>query len=77
MDRIPTAGMRIRDESGRRWVVAETLQSGRDTYTVSCVGRREFRKEVLHERDLAGDLLELARRTTERRRRWRNRNYVP
>ena len=81
LERVPTPGMRIRDYWGQEWVVAEALQSGRDTYTVSCVGRREYQKGVLGKRDLAGDLLELARRSidgaNEQRRRWKNRNYFP
>lgn len=88
LDRLPTPGMRIYSHQGhffwgQRWVVEEVLQSGVDTYTVFCVGRDEYvdhlRHRSLGERDLAAELLELARRSseavTERRRRRKNRNF--
>jgi hypothetical protein len=81
LERIPIPGMRIRDYQDREWVVAEAVQSGRETYTVSCVGRGEYQKGLLDARDLADDLLKLARRSidgaAEQRRRWKNRNYFP
>ena len=87
---LPTRGMRIRSHGGasyrgRPWVVDEVLQSGRATYTVFCVDRREYLDSLRHgSRDapeLAAELLELARRTastvTEQRRRWKHRHYQP
>lgn len=79
--RIPTTGMSIRDEWGRRWLVDETLRSGHATYTVSCVERGLYRRTMVQGRDLAADLLELARRpidtAAEQLRRWQHRNYIP
>jgi hypothetical protein len=86
-DHLPTPGTRISSDRGhwswsQVWVVAEVLQSGRDTYTVFCVGRREHLDRLRHRSsgkpDLAAELLELARHTTEtvtkQRRRWKYRN---
>ena len=87
-DQIPTRGARIYSHRGHFywghvWVVDEVLQSGRNTYTVFCVGRSEY-LDGLRERsggkpDLASELLELARHTgetvTERRRRWKHRKF--
>ena len=64
-------------------MVQEVLQSGVDTYTVFCVRRDEYvenlRRRSGGKPDLAAELLELARHTSEavkeRRRRWKNRNY--
>jgi hypothetical protein len=87
-DRLPTPGARIYSHHGhffwgRVWVVDEVLQSGADTYTVFCVGREEYVENLRHGSggtpDLAAQLLELTRHTSEtvreRRRRWKNRNY--
>jgi hypothetical protein len=89
-DQVPTPGTRIYSHHGhfywgQVWVVDEVLQSGRDTYTVFCVGRSEYLDGLRHRSggkpDLAAELLELARRTsetvTERRRRWKYRNSQP
>jgi hypothetical protein len=81
LDDVPTAGMRIHDDSGREWLVSEALQSGRHTYTVFCVGQRASQEDVAERRDLASGLLELARRSRDtvnkHRRRWKDRNYYP
>ena len=84
---VPSPGTRLRSHgySGRTWVVDEVLQSGRDMYTVFCVGRAEYmdkRRQASGARsDLPTELLELARRTSdaasEGRRRWKNRGYEP
>jgi hypothetical protein len=62
LDDLPQLGTRLRSGSGTEWFVAEVLQSGRDTYTVRCVGRREYLDEFgtgsVHARLVAGDLLE-------------------
>jgi len=87
-DRLPTPGTRLRSNEGgafwgRTFVVNEVLQSGKNTYTVFLVDRREYartRKER-SEGDLAAELFELARRTnetvTDRRRRRKYRDYSP
>ena len=88
--KLPTRGMRIRShgwasDPGQVWVVDEVVQSGRNTYTVYCVDRRQYLRHLrgssLHP-DLGEELLELARHTastvTEQRRRWRRRRqYGP
>jgi hypothetical protein len=89
-DQVPTPGTRIYSHHGhfywgQVWVVDEVLQSGRDTYTVFCVTRREYLDHLRHRAsgkpDLASELLELARHAsetvTERRRRWKYRNSQP
>ena len=69
-DKPPPPGTRIRSRgavrnSRRVWIVDEVLQSGRNTYTVFCVGRREYLGRLRHgsgrESDLADELLERAR----------------
>jgi hypothetical protein len=83
--RTPTPGTRVRSGGGSVWVVDEVLQSGRDTYTVFCVPRREYRDARRHRshdrRDLAGELLEAARHAseaaTERRHRRKFRRFLP
>ena len=86
LERLPPPGTRIRSRhGGRRWVVDVVLQSGRDTYTIVCVDRREYLDALRHRSDrptdLPAELLEAARRTsefvTERNRRRRSRHYVP
>jgi len=75
--RQPTPGTRVRSRRGSVWVVDDVLQSGRDTYTVFCVPRRQYRDALRHKsddrRDLAAVLLEAARHAsgaaTERRHR--------
>ena len=67
--KLPTRGMRIRSngwasDPGQVWVVDEVVQSGRNTYTVYCVDRREYleqlRRRTLYP-DLGAELLELVR----------------
>ena len=62
VDDLPQPGTRLRSESGHEWFVAEVLQSGRDTYTVCCIGRREYLEEFATGPDrarlVAGELLE-------------------
>ena len=81
LDRLPAAGTRIRSRQGTVWVVDEVLQSGRETYTVFCVDRRDECRRSDRTTDLATQLLEAARNTTEavteRRRRRRFRHYLP
>ena len=81
LDRLPAAGTRIRSRQGTVWVVDEVLQSGRETYTVFCVDRRDERRRAGGGSDLATELLEAARTATEavteRRRRRRFRHYLP
>jgi uncharacterized OB-fold protein len=38
----PKRGSRVEDRHGDEWIVAEVLQSGVETYTVTCVSPREF-----------------------------------
>lgn len=85
VERLPSPGTRIRSrQGGAVWVVDVVLQSGRQTYTVFCVDPREY--GGAHRRsdgasDLATELLEAARRTsetvTERSHRRRFRDYKP
>ena len=68
--RLPASGTRIRSRRGKVWIVDEVLQSGRETYTVFCVGRLEYR-DALRRRsggtsDLATELLEAARNASDR-----------
>lgn len=62
LDEVPPPGTRLRSVSGYEWFVAEVLPSGRDTYTVRCVGRREFLEGFATGSDrmrvAAGDVLE-------------------
>jgi hypothetical protein len=69
--KLPTRGMRVRShdwhfDRGQVWVVDEVVQSGRNTYTVYCVDRRQYlehlRRSSPHP-DLGAELLELVRRT--------------
>jgi hypothetical protein len=68
--------------TGQTWVVDEVRHSD-DTPTVFCVGRSEYldkrRRSSDGRLDLADELLDLARHTretlSERRRRWKHRNY--
>ena len=87
-DRIPTPGTRLRSDGGddywgRTYVVDEVLQSGKDTYTVFLLERRQHVRNLRErsEGDLAAELLELARRTNETvneaRRRIKYRDYEP
>ena len=87
-NRIPTPGTRLRSDGGddywgRTYVVDEVLQSGRDTYTVFLLDRRQHVRNLRErsEGDLATELLELARRTNdtvnEARRRIKYRDYEP
>ena len=88
-DRIPTQGTRLRSHGGnaywdrRTFVVNEVLQSGKNTYTVFLVDRREYVRNLRErtEGDLAAELLELARRTHqtvgEARHRRRYRDFIP
>jgi hypothetical protein len=79
-DQLPTPGTRLRshgghDYWGRTFVVDDVLQSGRRTYTVFLVDRRQYIRNLRarSEGDLAAELLELARRTNEtvnETRRW-------
>jgi hypothetical protein len=81
--RVPTPGTRVRSQGGSVWVVDEVLQSGRETYTVFCVPRREYRDALRRRRegDLARELLEAARHAseaaTERRHRRKFRRFSP
>lgn len=81
LDRLPAPGTRIRSRQGTVWVVDEVLQSGRETYTVFCVGRGDHRRRSAGTTDLATELLEAARSASEavsaRRRRRRYRHYLP
>ena len=47
----PKRGARIKNSRGDEWIVADVLQSGVDTYTVTCVAPREF--ESTRERVMA------------------------
>ena len=80
LDRLPAPGTRIRSRQRTVWVVDEVLQSGRETYTVFCVGRGD-RRHSAGTTDLATELLEAARSASEavsaRRRRRRYRHYLP
>jgi hypothetical protein len=62
LDELPPLGTRLRSAAGHEWFVADVLQSGRDTYTVRCVGRREYLDDFgtgsVRARLVAGDLLE-------------------
>ena len=62
LDSVPEPGTRLRSASGHESFVVEVLQSGRVTYTVRCLGRREYLDEFgtasVRGRVVAGDLLE-------------------
>ena len=86
VERLPPPGTRIRSrQGGAVWVVDVVLQSGRETYTVFCVDPREYsgarRRRPGGASDMAAELLEAARRTsetvTERSHRRRFRDYMP
>ena len=86
VERLPSPGTRIRSrQGGAVWVVDVVLQSGRETYTVFCVDPREYsggrRRDPDGASDLAAELLEAARHTsetvTERSHRRRFRDYRP
>ena len=51
--------------TGTVLVVDEVLQSGRETYTVFCVDRRDERRRSDGMTDLATELLEVARNASE------------
>ena len=38
----PKRGVRVKNSRGDEWIVGDVLQSGVDTYTVTCVAPREF-----------------------------------
>ena len=59
VDEPPRVGSEIRSQTGRRWRVEETLQSGVATYTVYCGAKQ---RGLGGTRDLATDLLDIARR---------------
>jgi hypothetical protein len=69
LERPPTPGTRVRSPLGSVWVVADVLQSGRETYSVFCVSRRDYRAALRRrtgtKRDLAAELLEAARQASE------------
>lgn len=69
---VPPPGTRLRSASGHEWFVAEILQCGRDTYTVWCVGRREYLEDFgtgsVRARLVAGDFLEDIGRSSARTR---------
>ena len=85
LNRLPAPGTRVRSRLGAAWIVDEVLQSGRETYTVFCLSRRDYVDRLRHRSDrpsvLAGELMEAARHTseivTERKRRWKLRHYLP
>ena len=86
VEQLPRPGTRIRSrQGGAAWIVDVVLQSGRETYTVFCVDRRDYkgarRRRSDGESDLPGELLEAARRAsetlTERSHRRRFRDYKP
>jgi hypothetical protein len=70
LDGVPTPGARLRSASGREWFVADALQSGRDTYTVFCVDRRELFEgaESVPARVVVEDLLEDVAKSATRTR---------
>jgi hypothetical protein len=85
LEELPPRGTRVRSREGAVWIVDEVLQSGRETYTVHCLARRAYvrklRDRATGDRDLAAELLEAARHTsegvTERRHRRRYRPFRP
>jgi hypothetical protein len=90
LDQIPTPGTRIRDCGGhgpwaQPWIADEVVQSGRDSYTVFCVGRDQYLDNLRNPRgflpNLDAELVELARRAmevvTETRRKKKYRDYTP
>ena len=42
VDKVPHRGTRVRSRQGGDWVVDDVLQSGADTYTVTCVEPSEL-----------------------------------
>lgn len=71
LDGVPSAGSRLRSESGKEWFVVEALQSGRDTYTVLCGGPKALddagigsgQARVRVAGDIADDLFHRLRRS--------------
>jgi hypothetical protein len=47
----PRRGLRVRSRRGVVWIIADVLQSGADTYTVTCVAPREI--DGMRERAMA------------------------
>jgi hypothetical protein len=87
-DKLPTPGMRLRSQHGdpywgRTWIVDEVLRSGRDNYTVFCVGRDEYMDKLRsgsdRKPDLQTELLELARRANDAVAEYqrKRRRYIP
>jgi hypothetical protein len=91
-EKLPTPGTRLRSNGGhaywgQTWIVDAVMPSGRDTYTVECVGHDEYMNSLRlragadHRLDLQTELLELARRTNEAvsefQRRRKCRHYQP
>ena len=65
----PRRGQRVASRSGDVWFVSHVARSGTRMYTVTCVARRDFLRELRRRRssDMASDLLALARRTIRAR----------
>jgi hypothetical protein len=65
----PGRGQRVESQSGTVWFVAEVLTSGRKTYTVECVSREDFARELGGRRitRLVPDLLAATRKAIRSR----------
>ena len=81
---LPAPGTRVRSSSGHVWTVSQTLQSGRQTFTIVCVSHDQYREEQPQDdigADLANELLlrarDVASSAKHRWRRWKNRHYLP
>jgi hypothetical protein len=64
LERPPRRGQRVVSRSGNVWLVADVLRSGTRTYTVNCVSKRDFLRDLIDRRSAhkASELLALARR---------------
>ena len=64
LEQAPRRGQRVVSRSGNLWFVSHVVRSGTRTYTVTCVARRDFLRELRRGRsgDVASDLLALARK---------------
>jgi hypothetical protein len=84
LERLPAPGTLVRDRYGHSWIVTEVLQSGQRTYTVFAGAMTTYRESLRRGSggvDLAAELHNAARQSLDaagkRRRRWRNRHYLP
>ncbi len=64
LEHPPRRGQRVESRFGGVWFVADVLRSGTRTYTVTCVSKRDFVRDLFDRRssDIVSDVLALARK---------------